>query len=214
MLEKHILLVLIIALAPVSATAHGGGLDSYGCHHDNRDFKKDYHCHRGPNAGERFSSKAIMLQTRPAPSKGIAEEPADVPTYHGKVVGITDGDTLTLLTEGNRQIKIRLSDIDTPERGQAFGKRATQALAELAYREDARIVYVDTDRYGRMVGRVYVDGVDVNRQLVAEGFAWVFRRYSDDAELLALESQARKKKIGLWADPNPIPPWEWRRGSR
>ncbi len=70
------------------------------------------------------------------------------------------------------------------------------------------------DHYGRIVGRVYVDGVDVNRELVAQGFAWVYRKYSSDAELLELEAEAKQKGLGLWADPNPIPPWEWRRGWR
>jgi endonuclease YncB( thermonuclease family) len=76
------------------------------------------------------------------------------------------------------------------------------------------VVEVTVDRYGRIVGRVYVDEIDVNRELVAEGFAWVYRKYSNDAELLELETQAREKRLELWADPNPIPPWEWRRGRR
>ena len=70
------------------------------------------------------------------------------------------------------------------------------------------------DRYGRIVGRVYVDGLDVNRELVAQGFAWVYRKYSKDAELLELEAEARENGLGLWADPNPIPPWEWLWGRR
>ncbi len=73
---------------------------------------------------------------------------------------------------------------------------------------------VTVDRYGRIEGRVYVDGVDVNRELVAGGVAWVYRKYSNDADLLELEADARQKGLGLWADPNPIPPWEWRRGRR
>jgi len=133
--------------------------------------------------------------------------------YHGKVVKIADGDTLTLLVD-NEQLKIRLSDIDTPERKQPFGTKAKQALSEMAFGKEARVVEVTVDRYGRIVGRVYVDGVDVNRELVVGGYAWVYRKYSDDAELLELEAQAREKRLGLWVDPNPIPPWEWRRGRR
>ncbi len=76
------------------------------------------------------------------------------------------------------------------------------------------MIEVTIDRYGRIVGRVYVDGINVNRELVAQGYAWVYRRYSNDAELLELESGAKQKGLGLWADPNPIPPWEWRRGRR
>ena len=70
------------------------------------------------------------------------------------------------------------------------------------------------DRYGRIVGRVYVDGIDVNQELVAQGYAWVYRKYSNDAELLRLEADAKQKGLGLWAEANPIPPWEWRQGRR
>ena len=146
----------------------------------------------------------LLLITFPAPAGTVHE---------GKVVKIADGDTLTLLVD-NTQHKIRLSDIDTPERKQPFGNRAKQALSELAFGKHARVVEVTVDRYGRIVGRVYVDGLDVNRELVAGGLAWVYRRYSNDAELLELEAGAKQKGLGLWADPNPIPPWEWRRGRR
>ena len=107
--------------------------------------------------------------------------------HEGKVVKIADGDTLTILV-ANQQHRIRLSDIDTPERKQPFGTRAKQALSDLAFGKQARIVEVTVDRYGRIVGRVYVGGIDVNRELVAQGYAWVYRRYSNDAELLRLEA--------------------------
>lgn len=96
----------------------------------------------------------------------------------GRVVGITDGDTLTLLSVRREEIRIRLSDIDTPERGQPYGDRARQSLSDLAFGRDARIEVRDTDRYGRTVGRVFVGAVDVNAELVRRGSAWVFRRYS------------------------------------
>ena len=105
-------------------------------------------------------------------------------------------------------------DIDTPERKQPFGTKAKQALSDLAFGKKARVVEITIDRYGRIVGRVYVDSIDVNQELVARGYAWVYRKYSDDAELLKLEAQAKQKGLGLWADSNPIPPWEWRRGRR
>jgi micrococcal nuclease len=93
--------------------------------------------------------------------------PVAAQTFHeGKVVKIVDVDTLTLLV-GNQHLKIRLADIDTPERKQPFGTRAKQALSELAFGKQARVVEVTVDRYGQIVGRVYVDGVDVNRELVA-----------------------------------------------
>ena len=133
--------------------------------------------------------------------------------HQGKVIKIADGDTLTLLVD-SKQLKIRLSEIDTPERKQPFGTRVKQALSELAFGKRARVVEVAVDRYGRIVGRVCVEDTDVNRELVARGYAWVNRKYSEDPELLKLEAQAKEKGLGLWADPNPIPPWESRRGRR
>ncbi len=102
----------------------------------------------------------------------------------GKVVGITDGDTLKLLVDNQQQYKIRLAEIDTPEKGQAWGKNATKALSEKVFREEVRIDVIDTDRYGRLIGRIWLDGRDINRELVAEGHAWVYRQYMTDRSLL------------------------------
>ncbi len=124
------------------------------------------------------------------PILAVAEQ-----VYEGQVVKIADGDTLTLLVD-SKQLKIRLSDIDTPERKQPFGTRAKQALSDLAFGKQARVVEVTVDRYGRIVGRVYADGVDVNQELVARGYAWVYRKYSDDAELLRLEAEAKERGLG------------------
>lgn len=145
--------------------------------------------------GMRYLSLILLLVIFPVSAETI---------HQGKVVRIVDGDTLVLLVD-EKQHKIRLSDIDTPERKQPFGTRAKQALSELAFGKQARVVEVTIDRYGRIVGRIYVDGLDVNRELVAEGFAWVYRKYSNDAELLKLEALAKQKGLGLWVDPNPIP---------
>ena len=132
----------------------------------------------------------------------------------GKVVKIADGDTLTLLTSSNQQVKVRLAGIDTPERKQPFGNRAKQALANLAFQKQALIEVEAKDRYGRTVGVVFVDGLNVNAELVKQGMAWVYRKYTDDKRLYTLESEAKQAKRGLWLDENPIPPWEWRRGRR
>lgn len=146
----------------------------------------------------------------------LTAEPAQ--TLHGRVVGISDGDTLTLLTPERRQVKIRLAEIDTPERRQPYGSRARQALAELVFGEAVRVEVQTVDRYGRSVGRVYrgSDGLDVNAALVRSGSAWVYRRYSEDPALLALERQARAAEAGLWALPQAqrAPPWEWRAQQR
>jgi len=136
----------------------------------------------------------------------------------GKVVGISDGDTLTLLVpEGAsfKQFKVRLGEIDTPESRQPYGNRAKQALSDLAYNQQAHVVVQDTDRYDRTVGRVFVGGVDVNAEMVKQGAAWVYRQYLKDQSLLTLEQQAKAAKRGLWGLPETerCPPWDWRKGS-
>jgi endonuclease YncB( thermonuclease family) len=140
--------------------------------------------------------------------------PAWAETLTGRVVAIADGDTLTLLTPERRQVKIRLHGIDTPERRQPWGNRARQALSELAFQRSVRVEVQDTDRYGRKVGRVYAGRVDVNAELVRQGWAWVYARYNRDPALPVLEAEARTVRRGLWADSHPVPPWDWRRQSR
>lgn len=142
----------------------------------------------------------------------LATQAASAVEIAGRVVGISDGDTLTVLDGAQRQVRVRLAAIDTPESGQPYGDRARQALSDLAFGKAVRIVVVDTDRYGRTVGRVHEGAVDVNAEMVRRGAAWVFRRYSDDPALLRLEAEARAAKRGLWALPEAerTPPWEWR----
>lgn len=133
----------------------------------------------------------------------------------GKVVGVVDGDTIDVLVD-RRPVRIRLAEIDTPERGQPWGSRAKQGLSELVFGKDVRAVVVDTDFYGRLVGRVYVEGLYVNAELLRAGHAWVYRKYSRDPSLLVLERQAKEAKRGLWRLPEAerTPPWEWRAASR
>jgi endonuclease YncB( thermonuclease family) len=144
----------------------------------------------------------------------LATTPALAEDLRGKVVAIADGDTLTLLTPEKRQVRVRLYGIDAPERRQPWGTRARQALADLAFRQNARVVVMDTDRYGRAVGRVYVGPVDVSAEMVRQGMAWVYARYNRDPVLPRLETEARAAQRGLWRDPSPAPPWEWRRRER
>ena len=134
----------------------------------------------------------------------------------GRVVGIADGDTLTVLDEARRQIRVRLAEIDTPESGQPYGSRAKQALSDLAFGKSVRVVMQDTDRYGRTVGRVYAGSIDVNAEMVRQGAAWVYRKYNRDPSLLRLEQEAREGRRGLWALPEAerTPPWEWRATKR
>lgn len=143
----------------------------------------------------------------------VIGKPALAEELHGKVVAITDGDTLKILTEEMTQIKIRLSDIDTPERKQPYGDKAKELLSALSFGKQAHVHVIDIDRYGRTVGRVYADGIDVNSEMVKRGAAWVYRRYSHDPKLLILEQAAREKRLGLWGLPEVerLAPWEWRK---
>lgn len=136
--------------------------------------------------------------------------------YSGKVVAISDGDTFTLLTSKKEQVKVRLAEIDTPERAQPYGTRARQALSHLVFGKEVTVEEQDIDRYGRLVGQVYVDGIHVNRKMVQEGMAWVYRQYLEDETLLVDEKKARENKRGLWSLPSTeqVPPWEWRRGRK
>jgi endonuclease YncB( thermonuclease family) len=138
--------------------------------------------------------------------------------YGGKVVGVSDGDTMTLLVpDGSsfKQVKIRLGEIDTPESAQPYGMRAKQALSDLAFGKQARVIEQDRDRYGRTVGRVYVGNLDVNAEMIRQGAAWVYRQYAKDPSLYRLEEQAKAAKRGLWGLPEAqrCPPWDWRKGT-
>ena len=139
---------------------------------------------------------------------------AQAEIIEGLVVKIADGDTLTLLTGSNEKIKVRLAGIDTPERKQPFGSEAKQALSKLVFQKKALIEVETKDRYGRTVGIVFVDGQNINYELVRQGMAWVYRKYNNDEILYELEAQAKTKKTGLWADAKPIAPWSWRKGVR
>lgn len=133
----------------------------------------------------------------------------------GQVVAVADGDTLTILDGSKQQHRVRLSEIDAPEKGQPFGTRAKQALSDLCFGRVAEVRDTSADRYGRVVGAVYCDGRTANAELVRQGFAWVYVQYARrGSELFDMERDARDAKRGLWADPNPLPPWDWRRGTR
>ena len=129
------------------------------------------------------------------------------------MVSIQDGDTLTVLVS-RKQIKVRLTEIDAPERKQPFGTRSRQSLAEMCAGKDARIAEQGKDRYGRTLGRVTCAGVDANAEQVRRGMAWVYDRYVTDRALYAVQGDAKAARRGLWHDQNPVPPWEWRAVQR
>jgi micrococcal nuclease len=131
-------------------------------------------------------------------------------TITGKVVKIADGDTFTLLVN-NEQIRIRLHGIDAPEKAQPFSQVATDFLSEMVFGKMVSVRTMDVDRYGRTIGMVSVDGVNVNEALLRAGLVWHYKYYDKNQEWARMESEARSAKLGLWSQPNPIPPWEYRR---
>jgi endonuclease YncB( thermonuclease family) len=147
---------------------------------------------------------------------------ARAPVFTGKVRSVADGDTL-VVEDGHRQrVRVRLSGIDAPElaghpgRSQPYGQRARRALSQRVYRRQVRVEWHVCDDYGRVVGRVLLDGEDVGLRQVCDGYAWVYRQYLDDlpaqarVRYLRCERKAREDGVGLWAGSRPVPPWEWR----
>ena len=126
----------------------------------------------------------------------------------GKVVSIHDGDTITVL-QGKQQVKVRLFGIDAPELKQPYGKKSKQFLANLIAGKVVEVEGNGKDRYKRTIGTIYLNGADINAQMVANGYAWAYRKFSK--KYTAQESKAKKQGLGLWQDKEPTPPWEWRR---
>ncbi|TLM69236.1 MAG: hypothetical protein FDZ69_00245 [Deltaproteobacteria bacterium] len=135
-------------------------------------------------------------------------------TITGKVVKVVDGDTLDVFQD-RQTVRIRLNGIDAPESGQAYGKKAKQFVLELAAQKMVKVEVFEKDRYGRSVGDVILpDGRNLNREIVKAGYAWWFRKYSQDQSLGRLEEEARLARRGLWQDRNPVAPWDWRKMKR
>ena len=135
-------------------------------------------------------------------------------SFTGKVVQASDGDTILVMREGRAE-KVRLAGIDCPELNQPYGQAAKRFVLQVAAQQTVTVQIVTTDRYGRTVGEVVLpDGRSLNQEVVRAGYAWWYRKYSDDATLEALEAEARLARRGLWAEVDPVPPWEWRRMQR
>jgi micrococcal nuclease len=134
--------------------------------------------------------------------------------FTGKVVGVSDGDTITVMHLGHAE-RVRLYGIDCPEKGQAFGNRAKQFTSQMVFGKEVIVKTHGCDKYNRILGNVFLpDGTNLNQELVKNGLAWWFKRYVKDVTLAILQEEARAAKVGLWADPHPMAPWEWRRGER
>lgn len=131
-----------------------------------------------------------------------------------RVVRVADGDTITILHSDNTQEKIRLYGIDCPERSQAYGKKARKYTSSLVFGKQVTIRSMDRDRYGRNVAWVYVGETNLNAELVRAGYAWHYRKHSNNQLLQKLEDEARIARAGLWQDENPVPPWKYRKGKR
>lgn len=139
--------------------------------------------------------------------------PALALAWQGKVVRIVDGDTVEVL-RGKEKVKVRVYGVDTPERRQPFGKRATQATASLVGNKRVEVEVMDVDRYGRTVARLHGPHGELSEELVRAGMAWVYTKYCKVqacARWAQVEAEARAVGIGLWSDPSAVPPWEWRR---
>lgn len=132
-------------------------------------------------------------------------------TIDGKVTGISDGDTFTMLIE-KEQIKVRLYGIDCPEKKQDHGQAAKQKLSDLIFGKQVRTVKKDTDRYGRTVALVYDEQDNcINEEMLKTGLAWHYTKYDTNPVWQEMEEEARRNKLGLWSKTDPTPPWEWRR---
>lgn len=141
-------------------------------------------------------------------------------SFSGRVVGVSDGDTVTVLVGGRDQVRVRLSGIDAPEKKQPFGQSAKEKMSDLVYGRDVAVEWEKKDRYGRTVGAVLVSGQDAGLELLRAGLAWHYKKYQSEQTMddrnrySTAEDAARRKRLGLWSDPAPSPPWEWRKHRR
>lgn len=124
------------------------------------------------------------------------------------------GDTFTLLTSDNREIKVRLHGIDCPEKNQDFWLVAKKILSDLIYGKTVHVKDMDTDRYGRTIGVVTIGYVNVNEELQKAGLAWHYKKYDNDSQWAEIEAEARQAKRGLWVNSDAMPPWDWRKYSK
>ena len=157
---------------------------------------------------------------QPKPESPPATVEAGSQTLAGRVVSVADGDTITVLDSTDTQHRIRLEGIDAPESHQAFGSRSKQNLSAMVFGKYVMVVYQKTDQYGRLVGKILLDGRDINLEQVKGGMAWHYKEYQreqtpEDRELYArAEDEARSARRGLWVDENPTEPSQFRREQR
>lgn len=164
-----------------------------------------------PNMNSRTLAVLLLSASLATPAFGS--------TLQGKVVGISDGDTITVLDANHQERKIRLAGIDAPEKSQAFGSRSKQHLSNMIFGKPVVVDWNKTDKYGRTIGKVIVNGQDANLNQVKAGLAWHYKDYAkeqsaiDRDEYANAETTARAQRLGLWLDAKPIPPWDFRHGT-
>lgn len=160
----------------------------------------------------------VTTASAPVSASVQTQEPATATEVTGRVVGVHDGDTITVYRPDHPEMKIRMAEIDAPELGQPFGQASKQMLSRMVFGTMVRVRVEDVDRYGRHVARVYTEtGQDVNRQMIRDGGAWVYRDYNREPALMAVEDEARTAERGLWDASlvrDRVEPWLWRRGQR
>lgn len=135
-------------------------------------------------------------------------------TLKGKVIRASDGDTIVVLDSTNTQHRIRLDGIDCPEKGQPFGNKATLFVKNLVAGKEVVVEWKKKDRYGRILGYVFIDSTNINKELLRNGLAWHYRFFNKDEELAELEEHAKSKKINIWSEKNPIVPYMWRKNKK
>jgi micrococcal nuclease len=136
-------------------------------------------------------------------------------TLTGKVIGVKDGDTVVVIDAANNQTTLRLAEVDCPEKAQAFGTRAKQFTSDAVYLKQVKYIVTDTDRYGRSIAKIYYDDNKyLSAEIIKNGFGWQYKQYSTSKTLASLEQEARQNKRGLWVEPNPIYPSDFRRNKK
>ena len=135
-------------------------------------------------------------------------------SFEAQCVKVYDGDTIEVMAGGPKSLRVRLQAIDCPEKGQPFSNVARKRTRELVEGKRVRVEVRDRDQYDRLVARIYIDDRDLSKQLISEGLAWHYTRYSSELALGKAQREARKARRGLWQDPDPEPPWEFRRSMR
>lgn len=154
---------------------------------------------------------ALVLFLIAAPALAADPPPKSVA---GKVVGVTDGDTIKVLDADKVEHRVRLAGVDAPERKQPFSAKAKEALSKLVFEKEVTVAVTDRDRYGRLVGKVKQGQTDVNTELVLKGWCWRYDAYDKKGEYREAQAEAKAAKRGLWADPVPVPPWEFRAAAK